>query len=257
MQADTVKHQLEMSPDRDFPGAPPVRFRYAILSTPRSGSTLLGRALHETKMAGDPLELFNTGLLAYARKRLDRPTLGFAPFLRLMEARRTSPNGVFGIKMHLPQLLRVCSPDDRYAHAARFLRGMDRLVWIRRRDRLAQAISKVIADKTEIWTSEEARRVEAERIEVHPGDCLKMLHQVCSGDAGWENLLRAQGFAACEVWYEDLVAGYEAEMRRVLDWLGLEAVRDIPPPPIERQAGELNERLRRELHAYLGLAAAQ
>ncbi len=52
--AITEKHIREMGPERDFAGETPVAQRYGILSSPRSGSTLLGRFLHETKLAGDP-----------------------------------------------------------------------------------------------------------------------------------------------------------------------------------------------------------
>jgi hypothetical protein len=59
-----------------------------------------------------------------------------------------------------------------------------------------------------------------------------------------------------EVWYEDLTSNYEVTAREVLKYLGIDQdVPTIPPPPIERQAGELNDRLRREVHAYLGLPA--
>ncbi|HTH79609.1 MAG TPA: hypothetical protein VL593_11560, partial [Ramlibacter sp.] len=73
----------------------------------------------------------------------------------------------------------------------------------------------------------------------------------------WEHLIGRAKLQVHEVWYEDLTTDYEATARRVLQYMGIEKdVPAIPPPPIERQAGELNERLRRELHEYLGLPSA-
>jgi hypothetical protein len=77
---------------------------------------------------------------------------------------------------------------------------------------------------------------------------------VCHEDAGWEMLIKRIGLDVLEVWYEDLANEYEAQMRRVLAYLGLEeSVQAVPKQPIERQSGPLNERLRRELVAYLGI----
>lgn len=52
----STKNIKELSLERDFPGPFPIRTRYAILSSPRSGSTLLARMLFATGMAGDPIE---------------------------------------------------------------------------------------------------------------------------------------------------------------------------------------------------------
>jgi LPS sulfotransferase NodH len=145
------KTNFEMSTNRDFNNAPPVIHRYCILSSQRTGSTLLGRTLYETGLAGDPLEYFNPPLLVVARKQTEKPDLGFSGFLKLIEKRRTSPNGIFGMKVHYHQLKQVLVTEER---SAAFLRGFDKLIWIRRRDRVGQAISKVIAEKTQVWSSE-------------------------------------------------------------------------------------------------------
>jgi LPS sulfotransferase NodH len=248
----TEKHQREMSPERDFPGPTKVQSRYAILSSPRSGSTLLGRVLHETGLAGDPQEYFNPPLLALERKRSGNDKLNINQFLQLMERRRTSPNGVFGIKMHYSQLLGACGTKTPNANVVNFLRKMDKLIWIRRRDRIGQAISQAVAAKTNVWSSEDSRFKRDPDIKVHPFDCVAALTVIAREDTGWEKLLPHAKLTALEVWYEDLVANYDAEFRRVLDYLGLPSA-TIPKPPLERQAGELNERLRGEMHAYLGV----
>ena len=254
--AITDKHKREMSPERDFPESTPVAHRYAILSSPRSGSTLLGRFLYETKMAGDPQEYFNPPLITLERKRSGNDKLNMNQFLRLMEKRRTSPNGMFGMKMHYSQLLGVFRTNKPNNNVVNFLRKLDKLIWIRRRDRIGQAISKAVAVKTNVWSSEDSRFQRNPDIRVHPHEIIETLRVVSRDDVGWEQLIRAAKLPVHEVWYEDFVADYEQQARGTLRFLEIDKdVPATPAPPLERQAGELNERLRRELIAYLGLPA--
>lgn len=250
----TEKNLRELSPERDFPEKTPVQQRYAILSSPRSGSTLLGRMLTETKMAGDPLEYFNPRLVLLERKRINNPSLNLNAFIQQMEARRTSPNGVFGIKMHYSQLLSAFQVKSPNQTVAGFLRNrMNKIIWIRRRDRIGQAISQAIGLRTQMWSSEDSRFGKEIELNIHPFECIKALNGICQEDAGWEQLLNAIQLPVHEVWYEDLVNEYETQSRLVLNYLGLDdVVGTIPEPPIQRQAGELNDRLRLELMAYLG-----
>ena len=245
--------QRDMSPERDFPAPVPVARRYAILASPRSGSNLLGRALFDTGLAGDPLEWLHPGMIAVERERTGRGAdLRMDEFLRIMERRRTSPNGVFGMKLHYSQLLNACGKQDPAEAMTRYLRRMDRLVWIRRRDRIAQGVSLALARETKIWVAEDPRFQRDADAAVDPHACVAALAAVSWHDNGWDTLLNAAGLEALEVWYEDLVARYEHEVRRVLDWLDLPDA-PVPAPPIQRQGGEVNERLRREVLAYLGV----
>src|SRR5262245_48258719 len=107
----TLKNMLEMSPERDFSAKTEIRMRYSILSSLRAGGTLLGRMFYKTGQAGDPIEYFNLRLLELAREQLQNPSLSSFDFLRLMEARRTSSNGVFGIKIQFDQMLRAFRTD--------------------------------------------------------------------------------------------------------------------------------------------------
>lgn len=247
------KNRREMSPERDFPEAVPVSRRYCILSSPRSGSTLLGRMLSTTRLAGDPQEFFNPPLLACERESTGNEKLGWNEFLRRMESRRTSPNGVFGMKMHYSQMLGAFGAKTPNQRMVAFLKRFDHLVWIRRRDKLGQAISQAIAQHTQVWSSEDANFGKHLKANVHPFQCVRALNMVGGDDFGWERLLPAAGLTVHQVWYEDLVADYEEQSRAVLKYLGLDdQVGEVPPPPIERQTTELNKRLRASVLSYLG-----
>lgn len=245
------KGQMELGKARDFPGPTPIQKRYAILSSPRSGSTLLGRMLFETKVAGDPLEYFNRNLLRIQRETLRKPALSSLQLLNLMEPRRTSPNGMFGMKMHYQQFLAAYQSDFVDDKMLRFLRAQHSLIWIRRRDRLRQAISYAIAIKSNAWSSEEPTTDTA--ISVNMPDCVDCLREICWDDLAWNHLIDTAGLNVHVVWYEDLITNYEPVSRDVLRHLGLDQeVGKIPPPPISRQAGDRNEQLYRSLCDYLG-----
>jgi len=249
------KNRRELSPERDFPVVTPVAKRYAILSSPRSGSTLLGRALYETKLAGDPQEYFNPPLLALEREQTGNATLSLNAFMRAMEARRTSANGVFGMKMHYSQLLGVLRARKPNENVIAYLRKFDKLIWMRRRDRIRQAISQAVGMRTNVWSSEDSRFERDPQVNIHPYACIRALNAVCQEDAGWQQLVKGANLEVHEVWYEDLVSDYEPQLRGVLRHLGIEqSIAEIPKQPIERQSGPLNERLRVKVLAYLGLS---
>ncbi len=246
------KNKRELSQERDFPGLTPITYRYCILSSPRSGSTLLSRMLNATGLGGDPLEYFNHRLIDYERQRTDNPTLSINAFIDSMEKRRTSPNGVFGIKMHYSQLLGAFGSQVPTQNMLDYLKHFDALILIRRRDRIRQAVSQVIGLHTQVWSSEDSRFGTQPESCIHPMDCINALHQVCREDFGWEQLISTTGLKVLEVWYEDLVVNYEMVCREVITHLELaETITVIPSPQIERQASELNERLYGEVLNYI------
>jgi trehalose 2-sulfotransferase len=252
--AVSEKNRMEMSAARDFPNPGAVRRRYCILSSPRSGSTLLARMLYATGLAGDPQEYFNPPLLQYERDRLADQSLSYSAFLRGMERRRTSPNGVFGLKTHFHQLLSAFGATGPNQEIIDFLKRHDALIWIRRRHRVRQAISQALAQRTLVWSSEDPRFGDQGETRLHPYECALALQFVCNEDFAWEQLIGTAGLTVHELWYEDLIADYPNQCRAVLRHLGLDgAVAEIPPPQLRRQSSPLNASLQAELVRYLGL----
>ncbi len=134
------------------------------------------------------------------------------------------------------------------------LKRFNSLIWIRRRDRAAQAISQIVAQHTQVWSSEDARHGAARELKIHPYECVRALQMVAGDDFGWERLIAAAGLKVHQVWYEDLVADYDAQSRAVLRHLGIDSqVDSIPAPPLEKQAGEANEKLRARWMKYMGI----
>lgn len=246
---------LELSRERDFCDVFPVRMRYVILTSPRAGSTLIGRMLYKTQLAGDPIEYFNRYLLELERFRTGRSGLTYQDFLSDMERRRTSPNGIFGMQLHYSQFLKAFSARQATSVMSTFIRNFDKLIWVRRRDRLRQAVSFVIAKRKRAWSSEDVEdETFLDSMKVSPMEILGALSIVCQNDLGWERCIKAMNLDVHEIWYEDVASDYEAQCSAVLEHIGIaDLVEDVPPPQISRQTSGLNERLISDIYAYLGV----
>ena len=132
---------------------------YLICATPRSGSNLLCESLVNTGLAGWPEEVFcNIG-----DERLSLAQWGetteIAQYLEWLFEDRSTPNGVFGAKIMLNDFRKLCArlqtrpgraPLNSHARLRSVFPNL-RYVWMRRRDKLRQAISWVRAEHTNHW----------------------------------------------------------------------------------------------------------
>jgi trehalose 2-sulfotransferase len=193
-----------LEPPRPTERAQP-RESYFICATPRSGSWYLAGLLASTGVAGRPHEWFWRD----TRASLERAwgVRDDAEYLELVLTAGSTPNGVFGAKVmfgSLPPLDPFPSP---------------RLVWMRRRDRLAQARSFARAVQTGHWHHwDPAPRVTPERRD----DMVEALAaELDELEAGWQRWFGDAGVEPLEVEYERLDADPSRETRRVLSFLGL------------------------------------
>ncbi|MFF6991967.1 Stf0 family sulfotransferase [Streptomyces sp. NPDC010273] len=229
-------------PEFDFPhfaGLPPVR--YVLASTPRCGSNMLARALWHTGVAGFAEDYFADAFVLDYFERWgfdsDDPRELAAGYVRRLMTCRTSPNGVFGLRIHAGHLGSLEADPYDILQAPRY-------IWIQRRDRLRQAVSYTMAEQTGIWIldgtflpegrTRAAPRYGYEEIRRH----LRMLDRDA---AVWEEYFGRHRIVPHTVVYEDLVADYEAGLRGCLDFLGVGAPASLPAPGIRRQADELTE----------------
>lgn len=225
----------------DFPPYRPTPPRpYLLASVPRSGSTYVSHLLWQTGCLGAPLEYCNfdpAGPYGHAsesvaeQQRLWRDAL----------ARRTSPNGVFGLKgfpvqfeaLHasnpalLAEVMRAIFPSP--------LRG--RVVLLHRRDRTAHAISYARAILSGVWRAEQERggRAEPEYSRIAVERAGRMID---SQERAWQAMLADLKIAPLELWYEDTLANPAAAIDAVAGYLGVEIdpAAAVKVPPIERQS---------------------
>lgn len=250
----------------------PIR-SYIICSTMRSGSTMLSSGLRETGIAGRPeeyfappvqvpqSELFAMDPQTYRRLLLEhRQAHPAADVIGDVLTRGTTENGVFAAKIHFQ------SPYSDYHYAVEVLQDLHGVrtapahklfsmtfpqlsyIWLRRRDRVAQAVSLFRAVK-----SSEFVRVNDVR---EPGLSVgldddafdyatieRFAAWLQSGEEGWRAFFRRSGTQPMVIDYEDLAGAYEETVRATLDFLQIPG-RDIPIGRTrhEKQGDELSQR---------------
>jgi LPS sulfotransferase NodH len=140
-------YEEQFSPAMDCPRSEWATRFILIASTPRCGSHYLGHMLGATGQCGVPLEYLNKRNRKYWARRFgtDRMDDLFPTIVQ----HRTSENGTFTLKAHWKQFHPFINGLDSLTHGP----GIEKTIWIMRRDQLAQAISKVIATQTGVWIS--------------------------------------------------------------------------------------------------------
>jgi trehalose 2-sulfotransferase len=235
-------------PEFDFPlfeGAPSIR--YAIASSPRCGSNFLQRALWRAGCAGAPEEYLTAPYFADYSKRFGLkeawpPSHALRDeYLRQLWKIRTSHNGVFGLKLHGSHLSAALGDDGEPLIA---LRGQSWL-WIRRRNRIAQAISYLLADQTGVWIVDGdwlPTRMPSGTPQYDVDGIRSRLSQITAEEDLWDQFFSSDTPESVHmVWYEELVRDYARELGKVLEYLSIAPPAFYPDPGIGRQAGDLNK----------------
>jgi LPS sulfotransferase NodH len=224
----------QFSPDKDFDTFDGVPKVLVIAFTPRCGSHMLGHTLYETGAFGFPLEYVNPFNLAEWRRRLGKRRT--TDVLRDLQRRRTSPNGVFGIKLgysHLDQLggsrrLTTVLPKARY-------------VLLRRENLISQAVSYAKAKQTGVWIS--GQRPTRDEAHYDFRSIRRCLRRVILETAAWQYLLATSGCRYIELTFESVlqdVPGAVQSIARLME-IDVDESRIPSQPPTRRQRNELNE----------------
>ena len=253
---------------------------YIVCSTQRSGSTYLCKLLASTGVAGNPQEYFEaraeTGLPphpGYFLAGLPRTGAGIRDDPRPTDAPEysdlrtvdgweahlertfrlgTSANGVFGVKLMWNQL-----PDlEQHATALPEFAGLggsellDRLlgdpsyVWMRRRDKVRQAISLWRALQTRTWRLDHPADQDSTPTLSYSFEGIEHLRRrLAADDQAWGRYFLHSLIAPLELVYEDDVGPDPGGVvARVLDYVGA----DLPPEwradaGMAQQSDELND----------------
>jgi trehalose 2-sulfotransferase len=244
--ADTEKPVRFVLDERlDFNHFVPLRKSYIVASSYRSGSNYLCWELWRTGVLGAPVEFLNPyDALPVLMNRFKASSP--SDYISKLVARRSSKNGVFGLKTHshhfeaflkqYPLLLEALSPVT--------------FIHINRRNKLAQAVSMAKALQTDFWTS----RIESERPPVHYDRELiaKCLEEVELQELKWPQWFAAHNITPFQVLYEELIADSAKVVRGIVELLGVENDEpdEVHVPPMNRQGDGTNrewiDRFKRE-----------
>jgi LPS sulfotransferase NodH len=225
----------------DFPAAAPPSNFYVIASSERSGSTYLCLKLWQTGLLGAPWEYLNyqTEMKAMAKRW---QTNDVDAYMRHVVQCRTSANGVFAIKAHHHHFSYVLE------HYPRLLDALPapRFISIRRRDRLAQAISLARAMQTNAWSSFAQQENEPVYDAVLISRCLHKIDLQINGWAAW---FASRAIEPLVVDYDELVARPDDIVDAVRRFVGIAESGDaepgdapaLPIPMVERQADQTSD----------------
>jgi LPS sulfotransferase NodH len=245
---------------------------YLVCATQRSGSTLLCELLKGSEVAGVPDEYFEalrtTGLPRQPRQYFPDPVPAdiaerlaptepgrpeqpgdFEGWFTYVLQRGTSRNGVFGAKMmwnyfddfrsrvkELPGL-----GDITFSQALDIIFPQLRIVFVRRRNKVAQAVSLWKAIQTQQWRNEDESSRDDPSVEYHYPALKHLVNELHLWDARWEDWFHATGREPIRVIYEDFVDTRAATLGRVLDALGIDPREpDSHTGPMKRQADDLS-----------------
>ena len=195
---------------------------YAILTTPRSGSSYLCDLLDSTNIAGHPSEHLRLAAQELARYC----NFNYLSLLDNLKQYRTTNNGVFGTKIisHFLFELKQTKPDFQ-----QIFRSIDKFILLVRQDKLAQAVSLEVAQQTEIWhLRDDVTRIDyrskLENIEID-NSLLNNVEQkydfINRQEARLRKILSDNQIEPLEVVYEDILEDAQLQIDRIIEFLGI------------------------------------
>jgi len=221
---------------------------YVICCVQRTGSWLLAHTLSDTGYAGRPSDYFDGAERQARTREWGLPSGDLTTYARAVRERATTPNGVLGSKM-------MWNDFDRLRSAVRSPDGTDpglefmrttfpnaQFVWLRRADKVRQAISWWRADVTNQWGLRPDQEAEQPALDVERVLALVGFAQRC--EDGWRQWFAATGGQPCQVLYEDLAGDRLTVANDVLEFLRLPplAAASLPPVRYRQQADSLTDR---------------
>jgi LPS sulfotransferase NodH len=225
----------------DFPHreAGPERV-YIFASVPRSGSTYFSHLLWQSGCLGAPLEYLNFLPGSPYAKAFGAPARQTEIWRSILQ-RRTSPNGVFGIKCFPAQMREL-----QQGNPALFNEVMKRLlpadqnryvVQLKRRDREAHAISFARAVLSGVWRKEQEESLGT--TVPYDGRAVDQARRALDREEeAWQRLFQMQRIEPFVVWHEDVIADPSAavaSVARALD-VALDPAAAVDVPRVEKQS---------------------
>ncbi len=201
------------------------RLRYLICSTPRSGSTMLTRILTQTELAGCPEEYLRHDRIGQWTKRFKTNKLNFLSYIEEIEKHRTSSNGIFGLKLHYRDYSRLFSSLSKQKVGERWLASHHTIFFVRRRNKLEQAISLYKAVKSKTWSidaSIKETKQTAKASLFEPEKISFLIKQILEEEENWIKLLTHLKMDYHEIWYETLTKNTDLTTRQALKLIGID-----------------------------------
>lgn len=213
---------------------------------------MLGDALEQTSVAGRPTEFFNRRFWPDLFGRFN--VTSAAEYLGRVVTETATPNGVFGTKVMLDADAgpafdalreRLGEPGLSDAEAVRRAFPNLKLVYLTRRDKVAQAVSFARAERSGVWRRYRGDGQPAEDEAAFDYAAVHTQVQALTlREARWQGFFDELEALPYTVVYEDFVREPERTVRGILAFLGLEPPSgwSLPHLGMERLADETSRR---------------
>lgn len=235
---------------------------YLICSTPRTGSTLLCSLLKATGVAGIPQSYFRKQDLRRWAKlwgiSSENGIFDFNEYVRAAIRAGQSDNGIFAARImwetldELMRELRAASSDVKDSELIEQTFGRTKFLHIRRDDVVAQAVSRLIAEQTQVWHQLESKPQMAAKnspdydfiaLQLHVQEAKEHLQ-------AWEDWFRLNDLHPYKISYAQIDENPVSVISGVLEFLGLELPELVSiQAPNKRLANEVNEQWIARYHA--------
>jgi len=223
---------------------------YIIASVQRSGTHLLCSILRSTEVAGSPGEFF---LCRPGETWEERSgTSSRAAYLEHVLQQNTTSSGAFGAVVmwsYLDRMLQLLQDIPAYRNLAgsRLLAAVfhdPKYIWMRRRNRVEQAVSWAMACQTGVWAKKRGANPKPRAM---PRFDFKVIDEWCKRvaehETAWENYFRENQIEPLVLFYEDVVDSKRAAAKRVLEFLGLPFSPTIEiAPSFQKQATRMSDK---------------
>ena len=210
--------------------------RYIICTTPRSGSNVVCDMLSQAGVLGWPAELLNPDAVRASRAFIealpDQSVVSSAAYIEWLLKTRTAKTGVFGLKILFEDF-----ENWRYTAAFRDLFMESKIILLRRRSKIRQAISYYFAEMTGQWIHSDPARMAVEDV---PFDYERIHHhltRLVRQDALWEVHLEGMALDYQLLIFEDFLRAPQSFIAQLAAELGV-AVPDMDlSPRLKTQSG--------------------
>jgi LPS sulfotransferase NodH len=196
------------------------KISYAIVTTPRSGSNFLCSILNSTNIAGYPKEHLRQASLDLAK----HCHFDYIRLLQILMTYQVTPNGVFGTKFishFLKDFQQTKFEFDR------IFKSISKYIYLVRRDKIAQAVSIIIAQKTNVWHIDHQNQqfnyqAKLQTINIDE-NLLNRVHHVYKslqrGEISLTKLFENYRISPLLIEYEELLENKEEQLQKILDYL--------------------------------------
>jgi LPS sulfotransferase NodH len=232
--------------------------RYLIMSTPRTGSTMLSRRLNGSSRAGYVHEWLNWEFMSHFAGRCPGGRISLAEYVNVIDRATSTANGVVGINVHVHQYRFLLKKGFDI-----FSLGFARIYWLERADRVAQAYSWAKAYKSKCWSSEMERALgfsDGLTLDVSPHETARFLAAVCDDTEFFRTHVAPKHPIHREFVYEAIAAdGCGSAVDGILSDFGLKAEGSRPrtadpDTPTIAQSSDFDRQRIAATKRYFGLA---